>query len=191
MEHEAGPVDALADLMAAAQAGDAPSYRMLLAVIAPMVRRIIRRRHPFLSAEDTEDLVQDVLLSVHMVRATYDRSRPFLPWLVAITRHRVADAARRHVRKRTWEVAVDEYPETFEAAETNTGETEYGDAQALRQAVATLPEGQRTAIELTKLNELSLKEAAGRSGMSIAALKVATYRAIRTLRGKLKAEPSP
>src|SRR5207247_4228862 len=120
MGNEEGAVDALADLMAAAQAGDAPSYRMLLAAIAPMVRRIIRRRHPFLSSEDTEDLVQDVLLSVHAVRATYDRYRPFLPWLIAIIRHRVGDAARRHVRKRTWEVAVDAYPETFAAAETNT-----------------------------------------------------------------------
>src|SRR5260221_9607321 len=99
--------------MAAAQAGDGRSYRDLLGQIAPIVRRIIRRRHPFLSNEDSEDLVQDVLLSVHSVRATYDAGRPFLPWLVAITRHRVADGARRHVRQKTWEVAVDAYPETF------------------------------------------------------------------------------
>ena len=52
----------------------------------------------------------------------------------------------------------------------------------------TLPEGQRTAIELTKLKELSLKEAAGKSGMSVAALKVASHRAIKALRGMLKAE---
>jgi RNA polymerase sigma-70 factor (ECF subfamily) len=188
MAEQADSGDALARLMAAAQAGDATSYRALLTAVAPIVGRIIRRRHPFLSAADVEDLVQEVLLSVHAVRATYDRNRPFLPWLVAITRHRVADAARRHVRKTTWEVAVDEYPETFEAAETNTGEAEYGDPEALRQAVAALPEGQRTAIELTKLKELSLKQAAGQSGMSIAALKVATHRALKSLRGMLKAD---
>jgi RNA polymerase sigma factor (sigma-70 family) len=178
--------DPFARLMAAAQDGDTRAYRTLLGQIAPIVRRIIRRRHPFLSLEDTEDLVQDVLLSVHAVRATYDRNRPFLPWLVAITRHRIADAARRHVRQKTWEIAVDEYPETFAAAETNTSADEYGDAPALRRAVETLPEGQRTAIELTKLQELSLKEAAGKSGMSVAALKVASHRAIKTLRGILK-----
>ena len=177
-----------ARLMAAAQDGDAHAYRALLGEIAPIVRRIIRRRHPFLSVEDTEDLVQDVLLSVHAVRATYGRNRPFLPWLVAITRHRVADAARRHVRQKAWEVAVEEYPETFDAAETNTSADEYGDATALHRAVETLPEGQRTAIELTKLKELSLKEAAGKSGMSVAALKVASHRAIKALRGMLKAE---
>ena len=101
--------------MAAAQDGDAHAYRALLGEIAPIARRIIRRRHPFLSVEDTEDLVQDVLLSVHAVRATYGTNRPFLPWLIAITRHRVADGARRHVRQKAWEVAVDEYPETFAA----------------------------------------------------------------------------
>ena len=180
--------DDLARLMAAAQAGDLAAYRGLLAAIAPIVRRVIRRRHPFLSMEDCEDLVQDVLLSVHTVRATYDRSRPFLPWLIAITRHRVADAARRHVRQKAWEIAVDEYPETFDAAEANTSAVEYGDAEALRQAMSTLPEGQRTALQLTKLDELSLKEAAGKSGMSVAALKVASHRAIKALRGMLKAE---
>jgi RNA polymerase sigma-70 factor (ECF subfamily) len=180
--------DDLGGLMAAAQAGDLAAYRALLAAIAPIVRRVIRRRHPFLSMEDCEDLVQDVLLSVHSVRATYDPNRPFLPWLIAITRHRVADAARRHVRQKAWEVAVDEYPETFSAADANTSAVEYGDAEALRQAMAALPEGQRTALQLTKLDELSLKEAAGRSGMSIAALKVASHRATKALRAMLKAE---
>jgi RNA polymerase sigma-70 factor (ECF subfamily) len=177
----------LARLMAAAQAGDRQAYRMLLSEIAPIVRRIVRRRHPFLSLEDTEDLVQEILLSVHSVRATFDPKRPFLPWLVAITRHRIADAARRHVRQKAWEVAVDEYPETFDADEANTGAEEYGDPEALKQAVADLPEGQRVAIELTKLQELSLKEAAGKSGMTVAALKVASHRAIKALRGRLKA----
>jgi RNA polymerase sigma factor (sigma-70 family) len=180
------PTPDLAALMAAAQAGDGGAYRRLLSEIAPIVRRVVRRRHPFLSAEDIEDLVQEVLLSVHAVRATYDPGRPFLPWLIAITRHRIADAARRHVRQKAWEVGVDEYPETFDAEDANTGAEEYGDAEALKQAVAALPEGQRTAIELTKLKELSLKEASEKSGMSIAALKVASHRAIRALRGRLR-----
>jgi RNA polymerase sigma-70 factor (ECF subfamily) len=92
------------------------------------------------------------------------------------------------MRQKAWEVAVDEYPETFDAAEANTSAAEYGDAEALRQAMAVLPEGQRTALQLTKLDELSLKHAAGRSGMSIAALKVASHRAIKALRAMLKTE---
>jgi len=120
------------------------------------------------------------------VRATYDGRRPFVPWLIAITRNRMADAARRHARRAAREVAVEEYPETSEAVATNTvGET-YGDPEALRQAVAELPKGQRVAVELLKLREMSLKEAAETSGMTVGALKVASHRATRALRLALK-----
>ena len=165
--------DRLGGLMQAAQAGDRDAYRLLLREIAPMLRRIVFGRFPFLAREEAEDLVQEILLSVHAVRATYDPGRPFLPWLIAI--------ARRYGRKRSQEVAVDTYPETFADDAANTGEG-YGDAEALRQAVSALPEGQRVAIELLKLKEMSLKEAATVSGMSIGALKVATHRATRALR---------
>jgi RNA polymerase sigma-70 factor (ECF subfamily) len=48
---------------------------------------------------------------------------------------------------------------------------------------------QRQAIRLLKLKEMSLKEAATASGMSIASLKVATHRALKSLR-KLLADSS-
>lgn len=177
--------DRLGGLMCAAQGGDRDAYRALLREIAPMVRRIVHGRFPFLAREEAEDLVQDILLAIHSVRATYDPARPFLPWLVAIARHRAADMARRYARKRGREVAVDILPETSAEDGTNPEES-YGDPEALRRAVSTLPEGQRVAIELLKLKEMSLKEAASVSGMSIGALKVATHRATRALRIALR-----
>ena len=173
-------------LMRAAQGGDRSAYRALLGEAAPLIRRVVRSRRPFLSADDTEDVVQDVLLSLHAVRATYDGRRPFVPWLIAITRNRMADAARRHARRASREVAVEEYPETSEAVATNTVSETYGDPEALRQAVAELPKGQRVAVELLKLREMSLKEAAETSGMTVGALKVASHRATRALRLALK-----
>ena len=56
----------------------------------------------------------------------------------------------------------------------------------LSRAIATLPPGQREAIELLKLRELSLKEAARTSGRSIAALKVNVHRAIKALKARLE-----
>jgi RNA polymerase sigma-70 factor (ECF subfamily) len=53
------------------------------------------------------------------------------------------------------------------------------------QAIDRLPPGQRQAVELMKLKGLSLKEAAAESGLSVAALKVATHRAIASLRRAL------
>ena len=176
-----------AQLMQSAQSGDKHAYRALLGMLAPMVRRVVKRRGASLSSNDVEDVVQDVLLSVHAARATYDCRRPFVPWLMAIIRNRFADAARRYGRRSAREVPVANHPETFEVAEANTVDDAYGDVEALRRAVAVLPKGQRVAIELLKLREMSLKEAAQTSGMSIGALKVASHRATRALRAALKA----
>jgi RNA polymerase sigma factor (sigma-70 family) len=172
----------LRDLMVAAQAGDRAAYATLLSEVAPILRRIVRSRFRFLSAEDVEDAVQEVLLSVHTVRATYDGSRPFLPWLMAIAHNRSVDAVRRIARRSGREVTVAEYPETFDAADTNPSDGVYGDPEALRAAVAELPKGQRVAIEMLKFREMSLKEASGASGMSVGALKVAAHRATKALR---------
>jgi DNA-directed RNA polymerase specialized sigma24 family protein len=81
---------ALATLMQAAQGGDTQAYVRLLKEITPRLRQIVRGQRRFLKAEDIEDIVQDVLLSLHAVRATYDLQRPFMPWLIAITRNRCA-----------------------------------------------------------------------------------------------------
>lgn len=172
----------LAELMTAAQSGDREAYERLLETIAPMLRRLVERHRGFLGRADVEDLVQDVLLSLHAVRATYDPTRPFIPWLLAIARHRLADGARRYARTSAHEMAVDDLDVTFAAEVTNPLDDHYGDAGALRHAIDALPSGQRQAIELLKLQEMSLKDAAAVSGISVGALKVATHRAIATLR---------
>jgi RNA polymerase sigma factor (sigma-70 family) len=178
----------LARLMRSAQGGDRSAYAALLGDVAPLVRQTVRRRFGFLQPQDVEDLVQDVLLSVHAARATYDPARPFLPWLMAIARNRMADGARRHVRPAANEVVSDRLPETFPAEEANMLLDRYGDAEALAQAMADLPPGQRQAIELLKLREMSLKEASVASGTSVGALKVAVHRGIAALRKALGAK---
>jgi RNA polymerase sigma-70 factor (ECF subfamily) len=178
----------LAGRMRAAQDGDAAAYAALLAEIAPLLRRAVRRRFRFLQPSDVEDLVQDVLLSLHTARATYDPARPFLPWLMAIARFRMADGARRHARRSANEVAGARPPETFGGDDTNMPVEKYRDPQALAQAVAQLPSGQRRAIELLKLQEMSLKEAAAATGTSVGALKVAVHRGMGALRKALGAK---
>jgi len=168
--------------MRAAQQGDAAAYRELLLALTPRIRRVVGRQRGFAGAAEVEDLVQDVLLSLHKVRATYDPARPFMPWLLAIVRNRIVDGARRHGRTTAREVALDPADLTFAEPSTNFDEDASGDVQALRRAVQSLPARQRTAIELLKLQELSLKEASVVSGMKTGALKVATHRAMAALR---------
>jgi RNA polymerase sigma factor (sigma-70 family) len=175
----------LANLMRSTQDGDASAYTQLLKEVTPLLRQIVRRHRGFLQASDIEDLVQDILLSLHTVRATYDPARPFLPWVTAIARNRMVDGARRYARRTANEVQVEEYPVTFSHEDANVGENGYGDPVALRLAIRKLPTSQREAVEMLKLREMSLKDAAAASGMSIGALKVAVHRATKTLRASL------
>jgi RNA polymerase sigma-70 factor (ECF subfamily) len=175
-----------AALMRAAQDGDEAAYLELLQIITPYLRRIVAYRWTFAGREDVEDLVQDVLLSLHAVRATYDPRRPFTPWLLAIVRHRLADGARRHARKAAHEVPLEPRDVTFPDTSANLGTDPLSDTLALQHAIHALPRGQRNAIELLKLQGLSLREAATATGTTVGALKVATHRAMAALRAMLR-----
>jgi RNA polymerase sigma-70 factor, ECF subfamily len=178
-------------LMARAQDGDRPSYRRLLEDITPFLRSLAVRC--FKGQSDIEDVVQDVLLTVHAVRHTYDPARPFGPWLVAIANRRIIDRLRREMRARSREMALTAAHETFSAHPANhqaspaeAANIADVDEAALRDAIGRLPPDQRQAVTLLKLKEMSLKEAAAASGRSVAALKVATHRAIKGLRNMLR-----
>lgn len=169
-------------LMARAQDGDRLAYRRLLEEITPYLRSLAAR-HPALS-EETEDVVQDILLTVHAVRHTYDPSRPFGPWLLAIARRRIVDRLRRRGRTAAAEIALGPEHETMAATGANLYALITG-RRGLRAAIERLPAGQRRAVLLLKLRGLSLKEAASESGMSVAALKVASHRGVKALRAML------
>ena len=176
----------LSSLMGKAQGGDQAAYASLLREVVPMLKRVVQARLGFLPVMDREDLVQEILLSLHAARATYDPARPFKPWLMTIAHNRMVDQARRKSRRAANEVTVDEYPMDVADADVGTAAERYGDPEELRQAIEVLPKGQRSAIELLKLRELSLKEASQATGMSISALKVSVHRAVKTLRASLQ-----
>lgn len=165
-------------LMARAQDGDGAAYLRLLQAITPYLRALASRRHR--EPQDIEDAVQDVLLTVHAIRQTFDPTRPFGPWLVAIANRRFIDRLRRHGRQRARETSLTAEHETF--ADVTTNLEERTDRHGLEGAIENLPPMQKQAIELLKLKEMSLKEAASVSGQSISALKVATHRALLSLR---------
>ena len=165
-------------LMARAQDGDANAYRRLLESITPYLRAHAARCHR--NPSDVEDAVQDILLTVHAVRQTYDPARPFGPWLKAIARRRLIDRLRRQGRRRAVETEFEPVHETFADPPANLEDT--ANIHEVAAALDRLPPGQRAAVRLTKIEGLSLKEASVASGMSVAALKVATHRAVQRLR---------
>jgi RNA polymerase sigma-70 factor (ECF subfamily) len=171
-------------LMTAAQAGDRASYEELLRDCVPFIRAVVARQHR--RPDRIEDAVQDVLLTVHRVRHTYDPRRPFAPWLAAIARRRSIDLLRRLLRAEAHEVADEHAYETFADPAANKDKEAADRAAELGLAVSALPEGQRQAIELVKLREMTLEEAAHASGKSPGSLKVSIHRAIKALKAQLK-----
>lgn len=172
-------------LMAAAQSGDARAYETLLREATPRIRALCRAR--LRDAADVEDAVQDTLLTLHSLRHTYDPARPFGPWLTTIAIRRAVDRLRRRGRSAGREASIDDLPEGA-AAVPPDAEARLT-ARTLREAVASLPESQRTALRLAKLEDLSLAEASAQSGLSVGALKVATHRALHSLRRRFGVAP--
>ncbi len=165
-------------LMAHAQEGDRSAYQRLLREIAPYLRSLAARRHR--DPSDVEDAVQDILLTVHAIRHTFDPTRPFGPWLVTIANRRFIDRLRRQGRRRDREAPL--MPEHESFAEPQANLEQRSDRHELEKAIDELPPMQRKAVQLLKLKEMSLKEASTESGMSIAALKVNVHRAVKSLR---------
>ena len=173
--------------MAQAQAGDRAAYHCLLSAVAPWLRAIARR---YLRQEqDAEDMVQEILIVVHDIRHTYEPGRPFKPWLATLATRRCIDSLRRRMRRGLHELADDELvaqvADESPAATPEARLEREQDDREVRRAVAALPARQREALELLRLRELSLAEAALESEQSVGSLKVAAHRAMKALQRAL------
>jgi len=167
-------------LMARVQDGDGEAYRRLLNDITPYLCSLAKRRHR--DPADVEDAVQDILLAVHALRRTYDPLRPFGPWLVAIANRRLVDRLRKQGRRWAREATLTSDHDAVAVPEPKADPL---DCNELESAVERLPAGQRQAIRMLKLQEMSLREASAASGISVATLKVATHRGLKALRALL------
>lgn len=183
--------DAGADLrrstwMAEAQAGDSVAYQTLLRDCIPVIKTVARRRG--VAAAHVDDVVQDVLLTIHRARHTYDPSRSFTAWLCVITERRAIDLLRRIHRQYLREVHA---PLAFEshvdqAADPARGLVYTDVTGIVTRAIAGLPARQREAVEHIVLEERSLADAAALTRRSKISLKVNLHRALKTLRDSIK-----
>lgn len=169
--------DSWPQLMVLAQAGDQLAYTRLLKALVPVIRSLVRKQ---ISDEVlTEDVIQDVLLTLHRVRHTYDPASPFLPWLMAITSARTIDALRKRGRYRQREV---ESSETVDTPSFVTEMDEHHTQQELAALLNQLPPRQRQIIEQVHLQEMSLSDTATQFNLTISAVKSLLHRALSNLR---------
>lgn len=156
--------------------GDAHAYRQVLKSLSHYLRGFLRRRVERFPG-DVEDIVQEVILAIHLKRHTFLVGQPFTAWVHVIARHKMID----HFRARKHELQHDNIEDW---ADMLMAEPDARPGEAVReveQALALLPEKQRTAIECTRLQGLSIDETASMTGQSVAAVKVNIHRGLKFL----------
>jgi RNA polymerase sigma-70 factor, ECF subfamily len=163
--------------MREAMLGREESYRLLLGEIARALRGVVRSAlsRAGRGNADAEDVVQDILIAIHLKRSTWDRSQRLRPWINAITRHKLIDCLRRQgVRAET---PIDDLAETL-AAEPDDA----SDRADARRLLNQLPERDRRIVQGISLEGRSIGETARALGMREVAVRVALHRALKKLR---------
>ncbi|MGD9631877.1 MULTISPECIES: sigma-70 family RNA polymerase sigma factor [unclassified Afipia] len=170
----------LSRLMRATQNGDAIAYEKFLREVAPWIRNLAKRYGQSIDSSEIEDLVQDVLLSIHSARATFDPTRALMPWIWVIFRNRLSDRIRQYIRRAAHEIQTEHFPpDVFPDIFIDVTHGSVFCCQHSRkliEAISSLPRRQREAVELVGLRDLSPAEASAIAGVSAVSLRVSLHR---------------
>jgi RNA polymerase sigma-70 factor, ECF subfamily len=169
-------------LMRAALKGDDAAYQRLLKGITPVLRALARRglARAGQAVDQAEDIVQEILLAVHLKRHTWDADAPFAPWLFAIARNKLIDTLRR--RGRRVFVNIDDFAETLAEEPVAEGPS----TREVATQLASLPARQRDVLQSIAVDSTSIKDTAQKLAMSEGAVRVALHRGLASLIARLR-----
>jgi RNA polymerase sigma-70 factor, ECF subfamily len=171
-------------LMLLANAGDNVAYHRLLRSVTPVLRAAARRglTRAGQPPDQAEDIVQDILLAVHLKRHTWNPTAAFAPWLFAIARNKLIDALRR--RGRRVFVNIDDFSETLPGEQAE----ETLPAPEVAAHLQSLPKGQRDVLQSIAVDSASIKDTAAKLSMTEGAVRVALHRGLTKLATRLRSE---
>jgi RNA polymerase sigma-70 factor (ECF subfamily) len=167
-----------------ALAGDANAYGELVeryqnAVMGVCVRVLGDRA-------GAEDAAQEVFLRAHRKLATFDRTRPFGPWVKRVA----VNFCLNLLAARPAEVALydehDHAPDDTPLADPVQQLLAAERARMIQAAIAALPQHQRAVIELRHYHDLSYDVIAAELGRSLSDVKSDLFRARRALAERLR-----
>ena len=165
----------LRELFLSGIGGNGGDYAEFLRQLVPIIRRLIRHK---LSDSEVDDVAQEVLISVHKARHTYDGGRQLMPWLYAIIQFRLNDHLRDHYRHHTDRETDEVDLDLFFADVTNQGR----DREYIEELLEGLPELQQQILLLLYVEGHTAKEVGERLAMTESAVKVAAHRSIHKIR---------
>lgn len=161
-----------------ALAGNGSAYADFLHQLTPILRRVIARK---IQASDVEDVLQEVLISIHKARHTYDGMRPLMPWVMAITGFRMTDHLRKtYSERRHLRVDIADYENVLESVTETPAANEF-----MNEALSGVGERERNILSLMHVGGYTAREVGSKLGMNESAVKVAAHRAIKKIRQRL------
>ena len=170
--------DSLETLMQRSLNGDQRAYAQLLGATSRLLRPMLARR--LSQAGEIDDLMQEILISIHKARHTFDGNRPYKPWAYAIAKFRLQDFLRVHYADQLRHAA------DLDELELPEPVTESGISyESIDAEVQRLPEKQAAILQLMHRDGYTSREAAEKLGMNESAVKVAAHRAYKVLRNRL------
>ena len=167
-----------------AQQGDKVSYNQLLSDLIPFIKSVIAGS--LANPDWIDEVVQEVLISVHKSLHTYSADRPFKPWLVSIIHFRRTDLLRKHYRKGGDKQTSTDNQEFI--GQHVTKPYSAGELKDIEKALEQVSDKQRELFLLTRVEGYSMKEVAVRKGMSVSAVKVSVHRTSEKLKAFLEEE---
>ena len=179
-----------AQLMLRVKEGDSCSFELLL---EKHRRPVINYLHRMVQNQAVaEELAQEVFLRVYHARDRYEPTAKFTTWLYRISTHLALNSLRDR-RSERYNVSLDgdaqngQRPLDLRDGRRNREEDLVANdrLEAVRRAIASLPEKQRAAVIMHKYQELDYTQIAGALGCSVSAVKSLLFRAYETLRGML------
>ena len=173
--------DALATLVAHAQAGDRAAMEDLVAQLRPRIFRYVLAR--VLDPHTADDVTQEVAMTVLSALPRYvDQGRPVTAWVFGIAANKVREQRRSSTRRQ--ETPVDDVTDGVgdESLEPERASVRLDTARRMAAMLATLPEQQAEILRLRVAAGLSAEETAAALGMSAGAVRVAQHRALARLR---------
>jgi RNA polymerase sigma-70 factor (ECF subfamily) len=187
------PTDADAALMLRVKRGDRAAFAELVEKYKqPLFNFVFRTLR---DETETEDVAQNTFLQVWKSRARYEHTAKFSTWIFTIARNLCLNEIRRRSRHPA-ESLEETHPEHDDQPSRQyedkkgflpTETALHGElARKIEEALAALPENQRTAILLCRQDELSYEEIAEVLDCSLSATKSLIHRGRETLKEKLK-----
>lgn len=181
------------------QDGDASAFRELYSLVAPRLLGYLLKMARSRALAD--DLLQQTFMKVHRARAAYVRGADPVPWIYSIAHRTFIDETRKTKRAIVNVAATeDALPEVVAGLDGEANDRRDEPrvdpelAKAALDALSQLPDAQREAVVLTKLDGKSVAEAAEIAGTSVGAMKVRAHRgyeALRKLLGGRKTDNAP